>query len=236
MDSRHEHFRFRAADLELAARCQRLVGSTKVVVPFDHILVSGLDVDGLRVGSGTLLLSSFPDSYLETYYSEGCASYDPLVALTLSAKRPVTDEEAWRERKADAKHRRLRNLMLYHGIQNRTVVPLTRSGRTYGTVVVTCRRSLTDTEREYLQFIAEPLHDATSEPYADDVRARLHLTRGEIQCIALASRGLTSEAIAQQSAYSLETVNSYLKSATKKLGASNRTHAVVEAIRRKLIS
>lgn len=229
-------YRFRDVSLASFAKCQRLIERIKTAIPFEHILITGLDVDGLRAGSGTLLVSSFPDPYLETYFSQGYLSVDPIVPLALSSNGPVTDEEAWRDKKPVARYQALRDLMHNYGIHRRTVVPVSRSGRTYGTIVVTSPRTLTDAEQEYLQFVAKPLHTVSSEPFADEVRSNLRLTTGEIQCLLLASHGLTSEAIACQSAYAVETVNSYLKSATKKLGAANRTEAVAEAVRRRLIS
>jgi len=47
---------------------------------------------------------------------------------------------------------------------------------------------------------------------------------------------LTSDGIAKATGYQVDTVNSYVKSAVKKLGASNRTQAIAEAIRRRLIA
>lgn len=236
MSLTHHPYWFRSVELATLAKCQRLIETTAAVVPFEHILISGLDVDGMEVGTGTLLASSFPAEYLHRYYSDGYLTADPIVPLALSAKRTVTDEEAWRDGKPGAKSRRLHDLMLHYGIRNRTVVPVSRPGRTYGSIVVTSQRALTEGEREYLQFLAEPLHSISAEPFADEVKARLRLTAGEMRCLSLASHGLTSDEIANQSAYSVETVNSYLKSATKKLGASNRTEAVADALRRKLIS
>lgn len=220
---------------DTTAKRQRLIARTRRVVPFDHILVSGLDLDGLRIGTGTILASSFPQDYIATYYDAGHISHDPLVKLTLGLNRTVSDQEAWADSRRSEGTRKLLALMGRYGIRNRTVVPLSRSGRAYGSVVVASARPLTEGEREYLQFVAEPLHRALSEPYAGEIAARLGLTPGELRCIELASRGLTSEGIAEASGYAFETVNSYLKSATRKLGAVNRPQAVAEALRRQLI-
>ena len=220
---------------DTTARRQRLIARTRRVVPFDHILVSGLDLDGLRIGTGTILASSFPAEYIARYYDAGHISHDPLVKLTLGQNRTVSDQEAWADSRRSEGTRKLLALMARYGIRNRTVVPLSRSGRPYGSVVVTSTRPLTEGEQEYLQFVAEPLHRALSEPYAGEVAVRLGLTRGELRCIELASHGLTSEGIAEASGYAFETVNSYLKSATGKLGAMNRPQAVAEALRRQLI-
>jgi len=42
--------------------------------------------------------------------------------------------------------------------------------------------------------------------------------------------------VAEAVGYQVDTVNSYIKSAIKKLGASNRAEAIAEAIRRRLIA
>jgi LuxR family transcriptional regulator len=63
----------------------------------------------------------------------------------------------------------------------------------------------------------------------------MKLSKGELACLVQASLGLTSENIAKATGYQAETVNSYIKSATKKLGAANRTQAIAQAIRRRLI-
>lgn len=50
-----------------------------------------------------------------------------------------------------------------------------------------------------------------------------------------ACQRLTSEQIAGASAYTVETVNSYLKGVVKKMQVANRVEAVAEAIRQKII-
>ena len=140
---------------DTAAKRQRLIARTRRVVPFDHILVSGLDLDGLRIGTGTILASSFPKDYIATYYDAGHIGHDPLVKLTLGFNRTVSDQEAWADSRRSGDNRKLLALMGRHGIRNRTVVPLSRSGRPYGSVVVTSARPLTEGEQEYLQFVAD---------------------------------------------------------------------------------
>ncbi|MEF0941379.1 helix-turn-helix transcriptional regulator [Rhizobium sp. BR 362] len=114
--------------------------------------------------------------------------------------------------------------------------PLCRNEVVYGALCFTNARPFTQGEREFLSMMVEPLHSAVTKTIMDRFAAdHLRLTRGELLCLKLASRGLTSEEIANQSCYTLETINSYLKSATRKLGASNRVEAVAEAIRKRLI-
>jgi len=63
----------------------------------------------------------------------------------------------------------------------------------------------------------------------------LKLIDGEIICLRYASLGKTTDDIAKASGYTPDTVNSYIKTAIRKLGADNRVHAIAEAIRRGLI-
>jgi DNA-binding CsgD family transcriptional regulator len=64
----------------------------------------------------------------------------------------------------------------------------------------------------------------------------MRLSNGEMACLQLASRGLTSQEIAIESGYTVDTVNSYIKLSTRKLGVSNRIEAIAEGLRRRLIS
>ncbi|WP_244655210.1 LuxR C-terminal-related transcriptional regulator [Rhizobium lusitanum] len=69
-------------------------------------------------------------------------------------------------------------------------------------------------------------------------RTRLNSSfpKREIACLSPARLGLTSEKIAKATGYRVNTVNSYLISAAKKLKAGNRTKAIADAIRRRLVA
>ncbi len=66
--------------------------------------------------------------------------------------------------------------------------------------------------------------------------AKLKLSKREIASLSPASLGLTSEKIAKATGYRVNTVNNYLISAAKKLKAGNRTKAIADAIRRRLVA
>lgn len=94
-----------------------------------------------------------------------------------------------------------------------------------------------ESELSFLSFVAGSIHTAVTKPLMDRFAAdQLRLSKGEIACLAQASLGLTSEAIAIATGYQTDTVNSYIKSAVKKMGATNRTQAIAEAIRRRIIT
>lgn len=61
------------------------------------------------------------------------------------------------------------------------------------------------------------------------------MSRREIECLKLTSRGYTSEEIAKLLKLSVHTANQYLTQTTQKLNAVNRMHAVAKALRLGLI-
>lgn len=62
-----------------------------------------------------------------------------------------------------------------------------------------------------------------------------HISKRELECLKLTAKGLTSDEIAVQLALSVHTTNQYLGSASEKLDAVNRIHAVAKALRSGMI-
>ncbi|MDL2402071.1 helix-turn-helix transcriptional regulator [Rhizobium mayense] len=223
-----------------AVPTQRILRNNVVVdqlhksVGFRHIAVAGLDIDGYHFGHGQSSETSFPPAYVETYFAEELHLSDPLVILSQRRNAAMTEEEAFDTMVAPA---RLEYLHRSFDIRNRFLVPVSRDDRVYGGVCFTSDRPFAESERQLLAFLAEPLHRSVTRPVMDRFAASTYrLSEGELHCLALASKGLTSDEIAAASEYQAETVNTYLKRAVHKLGANNRTHAIAEAIRRQIIS
>ena len=209
-----------------------LIERTREIVPFDGIIVSGLDVQGCRFGTATLLATDLPPAFLEAYVGERLIEDDPLGEQIRPGRKVASDDDADHGRRPA----RLAYLFDYFDIKPRTIFPLWRGSQCYGSLLVTRDKPFNAEERAYLELIAAPLHASLSGPVIERLNRRLGLTASEIRCLELASQGLTSEAIAKASRHTFETVNSYLKSAARKLGAANRTHAIAEALRRRIIA
>ncbi|QND46032.1 LuxR family transcriptional regulator (plasmid) [Rhizobium lusitanum] len=209
------------------------VDMLRMAVPFEYVTIGGLDLKGYELGSSQSIDTNMPPLYMETYFAEKMSPQDPLIALGKTRKTAYTEEEAF---DLISPPQRLLYLGRAHGIRNRILFPLSRKDAVYGAVCFTSTRPFTQGEFEFLSLMAEPLHAAVTKPIMDRFAAsQLRLTKGELLCLKMASRGLTSEEIAVASDYALETINSYLKSAVRKLGASNRVEAVAEAIGKRLI-
>lgn len=71
--------------------------------------------------------------------------------------------------------------------------------------------------------------------HTDAEQPHVHLTDREIETLTWSARGKTSDEIAQIIGLAKATVDSHLKSACAKLGATTRTQAVVKALVGKLI-
>ncbi len=117
----------------------------------------------------------------------------------------------------------------------RTIIGFYKSENLYGGASFTRKKPFTQTELATLKFFSTAIHEEFSRPIIERLNEKLGLTAGEKLCLEFASHGYTSDEIASQSKYSVETVNTYLKWATQKLNAFNRAHAIAEALRRNLI-
>lgn len=205
------------------------------IVPFDGFAVSGLDVEDCRVGKGIFLAASYPTDLTGRYVREQWLRTDPLVQ-TLSEQAPSA---RWQD--LDPVHFKGRQVETLlgalddHDVGPRMVLTFWNRGRMYGSATFSRHKRFSDDEVADLTHFAPVVHDHLSRPIIAALNARTGLTRGEMICLKLGGEGLTAEQISDASDYSTETVTTYLKSATRKLGAANRTQAIAEAVRRKII-
>lgn len=210
-----------------------LVEHLRASLHFDTISISGLDIEGYQFGNAQSLDTDLAPALIEAYYGEKLYRTDPMVLAALPARTLLTEEEAY---DLAAPTDRLLYLSRTFSVTNRTLVPIRRGGTIYGAVSISRSTPLTEGERQFLSFVAKPLHEAmTASIMARFGPEQLRLTRGELKCLQCASHGQTSEQIASNTEFTVDTVNSYIKSATRKLGTSNRVEAIAEALRRRLI-
>jgi len=205
----------------------------RLAVPFDYIYISGLDVDHYRFGIGVSVDTDMPPAYVDAYIADRLAAKDPFVRAAKTSRTPLREADVYVN---SPPPQRLQYLAQTFAIENRTFFPIMRGEVVYGGVCVTRTTPFDANEMKFLELAAPCLHHAVTRPLMERFAAQqMKLTKGEIVCLSAASLGFTSEEIASQSGYQSDTVNSYIKNATKKLGASNRSQAIAEAIRRRLI-
>ncbi len=212
-----------------------LIEQLRQAVPFRHIIVSGLSIAGTDGGGRAYLLSDFPPDYMAEYHAGDFADSDPLVAMFRAGQIVCRDSEAFSTPEARRKGHEVLDLLRRHGIAERTVISIAPGTVHRGAVSLISDKPLSDSQCSLMQLVAPTLHAQIAKPATTLLNKALKLTRGELYCLERAARGMTSEDIALEKTYSVDTVNTYLKTATRKLGAQNRVQAVAEAMRRGLI-
>lgn len=211
-----------------------IVDRLRLAVPFDYISISGLDVDHYRFGQGFSIDTDMPPAFLDAYDADRLYLTDPFVIAAKASNVIVVESEVYAETPPP---QRLVYLQRTFGLHNRTLIPILRNDVIYGAICFSRSTPFDEKELIFLSLVAESIHTAVTKPLMDRFAAhQLRLSKGEIACLTQASLGLTSEAIAVATGYQNDTVNSYIKSAVKKIGATNRTQAIAEAIRRRLIA
>jgi DNA-binding CsgD family transcriptional regulator len=202
-------------------------------VAFDYVAVSGLDLDPYRFGGLRSVDSDLPPGFLDAYYADKLHQSDPFVAAAKEAQEYVVEAEVFAK---DPPSERLMTLLNACGVFNRTLFPIRRNGLLFGAVTFTRTTRFTQDEIDFLRQIADLVHFETTRDLMQTFATQsLKLSGGELSCLRLASRGLTSEEVSLATSYTVETVNTYIKTASRKLNARNRAHAIAEALRRNLI-
>lgn len=210
-----------------------LIDGLRKSIGFQYVSVGGIDIDDFHFGTGRSVETDLPQAFIDAYFCEDHHLSDPLVLHLRAHQRATAQEEAFAAHRASD---RIRSLLAAHGIADRFMVPISRGKLVYGGVGFYKETEFTKSEQELAVFFAKPLHDLVTGPIVERFAARaLKLSPGEIRCLELAGEGLSSEAIAAATDFQVETVNTYVKRAMKKLGARNRLQAVTEAVRRGII-
>ncbi|MDC7685263.1 LuxR C-terminal-related transcriptional regulator [Asticcacaulis sp. BYS171W] len=209
-----------------------IIDTLRHFVPFEYYFFSGVDLDNCRTGTNLLLLSNMPELGVQEYHNSGLVESDPLITL-VSPDRPVM---AWSEvpetELRKPKVQALVRLLNEHHIPPRLIVSQwNRQGVFYGLAGYARQKPFTLEETAMLTWFSNRIHHDLCEPVLTGFNQRIGLSNGERACIELASKGRTSEEISKDLKLSTETVNSYIKIASRKLGARNRTHAIADALR-----
>jgi DNA-binding CsgD family transcriptional regulator len=211
------------------------IAQLRAIVPFDQYALSGLDYPGLGIGAGVMLGSDMPPEFLRSFLDQGLYRQDPMSAML----SPETPWASWHDLSPEERARPelgpIRLLQTLHGVSTRSVIAFYRGRNHFGGATFTRDTPFTAPEKFILEAAARMIHTELSDLQLRNMAEHTGLNVGEVSCLNAASHGMSAEDCATTTGFTVETVASYIKSATKKLGANNRTQAVAEAIRRRLI-
>jgi DNA-binding CsgD family transcriptional regulator len=208
-----------------------LVEQLRGFIDFDNYAFVGLDIEGMQYGRGAILMTDMPEAYITAYVEEELSTADPLVQLASPSQPVIYTDQQIVSGSGYPNSSRLVQVIKRFDILPRTGFTLWNSRGAYGGAVFTRKTPFTEVEIQLFSSFVPVLHREAARPALQALSRCIGLSRSELECIRLAAQGLTSDDIAGETPLTRETVNTYLKSATKKLKARNRTQAVVHALR-----
>lgn len=189
-------------------------------------------------GVGITTIDRRPQEWQKRFYKKGYAERDPLIIESLHQSKPFIWSKKLRP--SSLEHRRILAEASEFGLRDGYMIPI----------------KSTTGEKAYLTFFSDRPKDVADAVYryktelnifglmmySAYLRARgkpktiVELTVRERECLLWASRGKTVEDTATIMEISSNTVKAHIKHGVEKLGATNKTHAVVRALLLQLIA
>ena len=196
------------------------------------------DVKSMRLGESMFLHKDVPRGWWQDYSTYGQQAYDPGIMMARTSLAPFTWTEARRMVEPIGADRWPIDLALKYGMRDGLTCPV--GGR--WVLVYWSRQVLSDVlspETRALVFMASSFAimriEALSAPDPARFSGRAQLTPRESAVLRQVAAGRNLKAIAEALELGEETIRTHLVKAKAKLGALNRTQAVAEAIRQRLI-
>lgn len=203
---------------------------------FDSFLLASVPDPGRPI-DGHLMLSGWDVDWLERYVHEDYIQIDPVARHLRTAVDPFAWSEAIGNRPLSAAARRIMDEAASIGMRDGFCIPLwDLDGQRSVLSLATERVELSQGERGVLHLIGMYAQNRARELLGRPPAPRaVSLSPRERECLQWTAAGKTSWEISTILDLSRNTTEDYIAQATRKLGASNRTQAVAEGIRRGLI-
>ncbi|MDF1609632.1 autoinducer binding domain-containing protein [Hoeflea sp. YIM 152468] len=184
------------------------------------------------------LISSWPPEMTAEYDKLELARNSPILNELRKKITPVLiDIKALNRGLSTQKQLRADRLFTQYGLTMGVSFPIHDiGGLRYAVCFLGGRALLSDQELSALAMFATMLVEQISKINIADQPAKPILNRREVEILCWTAEGKTSPEIARITGLSEHTINRYATIATRKLGCSNRTQAVVCAIRLGLFS
>lgn len=188
------------------------------------------------------VLTNYPQEWIDSYFKEERHRNDPVVAYMMTKHAPVQWSQLIQQTQfGDAKSQNLMQEAKQYGLKNGLSIPI-RS--TSGEFAVFSLAITDDTEQGSTQLnnvlpFAHTFGVNLFERLLSFIEPEIvgvKLTGREKECLFWACEGKTAWEISQIINITERTVLFHLNNTTKKLGASNRQHAVALAMRSGLVS
>ncbi|GGE07269.1 transcriptional activator protein BjaR1 [Aureimonas endophytica] len=178
-----------------------------------------------------LILGNWEPEFQKAYEKLGLLRYTPVIRAVKAGPTPfVWDIESLHPSDAPDEPNPAARLLEAHGIRGGVFVPVHGMASFTGALALSgTRTELSPNETTELQFASFGAFGILAACRLEENRRSNPLTPRERDCLKLAMLGKTSSEIGIILSLSEYTVSQYLAAATKKMNASNRTHAVAIA-------
>jgi LuxR family quorum sensing-dependent transcriptional regulator len=178
-----------------------------------------------------LLVGNWDPAFLKAYEKLGLMRFTPVIRALKAGPTPFPwDAEMLHGTDEPDQPNPPARLLSEHGFHGGIYVPVHGLTAFHGAIAFAGQRTdISEDEAGELQIAAFVIFGILSSCRFDDNRKSNPLSGRERDCLKLAMLGKTSSEIGIILSLSEYTVSQYLSSATRKVNASNRTHAVAIA-------
>nr|WP_321457965.1 LuxR family transcriptional regulator [uncultured Cohaesibacter sp.] len=192
-------------------------------------------------------MQNAPSDMEDLWCGERYYAHDPV----MDASREITRPFYWTyhdrqsnimEKVLDERHGRVIDYLCDTGMECGITAPIRCPDGALATFTAISTTKIGNSDLENalssMGYLAHALHDAIVAGFPKQAfeTPYVSLTKREKQCLQLCGQGMTAKEIAHYLNRSVPTVTLHLTSATKKLGARNRFHALVLASHYKLLN
>lgn len=204
--------------------------------------------EGILITPSVLEMINAPPDMAQLWCDNGYYQMDPVQEAALTVTRPFLwsyrgGPNAVMHRILSAKHSPVLNYVQDTRLTCGITVPIRFNGGDLATFNAIRIDPEPDFEKEAERFLAEigelgqVFHDTVYPGFDAPMRSSRYgrLTARERQCLRLCADGLTTKQVAHEIGRSIPTATLHLTSATRKLGARNRSHAIALAAHYRLL-
>ena len=179
-----------------------------------------------------LLMSSFPQAWVDHYAERGYVRKDPVVRELFHRYQPYTWSEVLQRREITAEEQMIFREASAFGLNEGFLVPIYETTGYTGLVSIAGQAGeVKEDVRNALTLSSIYLHNKLSALRRSQSALQYELTEREMDCLSWAAAGKSDWEIGQILTISAKTVNYHIENSKRKFGVATRVQAIVAALR-----
>lgn len=239
MDSKVSAFLDRLNDSASIEEFQTVLVEIAESHGYDFYLIASIPRP-VAVPKDSLMLTNIGDDWVYHYVTNGYIDHDPVIPRMIKSDMPFEWRDMNKDKPLGKKAQKVMDEAHRIGqLASGFCIPIHGAMGAQEGISFAGKNNikLNEQQRRSLHILGiyavSRIKELLDQPKSSDLPS---LAKREIECLKWASSGKTSWETAEILGISVTTVDSYLNSAMKKLGATNRVQAVAEALRLKLMN